>query len=331
MLASNVMARGALVVLGCGWIARRHATAARRLGLPLLAASRDLGRARAFARAFGAMDAVGGYEAAVRDPRAVGAIVCTPHHRHLVDATLALEAGLHVLVEKPIAPTLAEADRMIDAATAAGRILMVAENFHFMPAFCHVRALVAAGRLGQLRELHLVARHFKELGGWRLEADAMGGGALIDNGVHHVHNLRRWGGEPRRVFALSPPQTVRLGGEDAIDLLVELPDGAVGFLANSLGARGVSRVQWSTVTGTHGTCFVDNRGWWVLTRGAASTRLRLFVRDTRGHEAMLRAFGEAMATGKPPESDGASGRRDLAIVLAAYRSVAERRPVAVEC
>ncbi len=330
MLASNFMARRGLVLLGCGWIARRHAAAARRLGIPLLAASRDLPRARAFAREFGAADAFGSYAAAVSDPRAAGAIVCTPHDRHLADAELALAAGLHVLVEKPIALTLDQADTMIAVARDAARILMVAENFHFMPAFRHVHALVASGTLGRLRELHLVARGWREHAGWRLEA-VTGGGALVDGGIHYVHLLHWWGGEPRRIFALSPPQTVRLGGEDAIDLLAELPDGVVGFLANSLGARGISRFQWSTVTGADGTCFADNRGRWVLTRGAAGTRLALFVRDTRGHEAMLRAFVEAIATGKTPESDGASGRRDLAIVLAAYRSVAERRPVDVEC
>src|SRR5438552_8038267 len=101
MLASTFMAARALVLLGCGWIARRHAAAARRLGIPLLAASRDAARARAFAREFAAADAFGAYEDAVRDPRATGAIVCTPHDRHLPDALLALGAGLHVLVEKP--------------------------------------------------------------------------------------------------------------------------------------------------------------------------------------------------------------------------------------
>src|SRR5205809_4032930 len=97
MLASTFMAARALVLLGCGWIARRHAAAARRLGIPLLAASRDAARARAFAREFAAADAFGAYEDAVRDPRATGAIVCTPHDRHLPDALLALGAGLHVL------------------------------------------------------------------------------------------------------------------------------------------------------------------------------------------------------------------------------------------
>jgi UDP-N-acetyl-2-amino-2-deoxyglucuronate dehydrogenase len=331
MLASKFMAPRALALLGCGWIARRHAAAARRLGVPLLAASRDVARARAFAREFGAAAACSSYEEAVHDPRAAGAIVCTPHHRHLGDALLALGAGLHVLVEKPIACTAGEAERMIAAAARVGRVLMVAENFHFMPAFRSVHALVAVGGLGRLRELHLVARSWRQPSGWRLAPEVAGGGALIDGGIHYVHTMRWWGGEPRRLFALRPAQTVMLGGEDAVDLLAELPDGVVGFLSNSLGARGLSRFQWSTVTGTDGTCFVDNRGRWVLVRNVAGTRVKLFFRDTRGHERMLSAFVEAMQTGAAPESDGASGRRDLAVVLAAYRSIAERRPVDVEC
>ena len=331
MLASKLVAARGLVLLGCGWIARRHAAAARRLGVPVLAASRDLARARAFAREHGAVAAFGSYAEAVSDPRARAAVVCTPHDRHLADARLALDAGLHVLVEKPIARTLEEADGMLAAARGAGRVLMVAENFRFMPAFRHVAALLDAGRLGALREVHLVARGFRAQAGWRLAPEAMGGGALIDGGIHYVHNLRAWGGEVRRVFALRPPQTVDLGGEDAVDVLVELAGGVVGLLANSLGARGVPRFQWSTVTGVDGTCFADNRGRWVLLRGVDGARIRLFVRDTRGHEAMLKAFESAIATGASPEMDGVAGRRDLAVVLAAYRSIAERRAVDVPC
>ncbi|PYN22451.1 MAG: hypothetical protein DMD99_16755 [Candidatus Rokuibacteriota bacterium] len=331
MLALKFMALRGLVLFGCGWIARRHAAAARRVGVPLLVASRDLARARAFAREFGAADAFGAYEAAARDPRAGAAVVCTPHDRHCADTLLALGAGLHVLVEKPIAPTVEEADRMIAAARAAGRVLMVAENFHFMPAFRHVRTLVTSGAVGPLRELHFMARGYRQHSGWRLAAGAAGGGVLIDAGIHYVHNLRWWGGEVRRLFALRPPQTVGLGGEDAVDVLAELPAGVVGSVSISLGATGVPRVQWSSVTGADGTIFADNRGRCVLLRGRGRTRLRLFHRDSRGHEAMLRAFDDAVGSGRPPETDGVSGRCDLAVVLAAYRSVAERRPVDLAC
>jgi predicted dehydrogenase len=331
MLALKFMALRGLVVFGCGWIARRHAVAARRLGVPLLVASRDLAKARAFAREFGAADAFGAYADAARDPRAEAVVICTPHDRHCADTLAALGAGLHVLVEKPIAPTIAEADRMIAAARDAGRVLMVAENFHFMPAFRHVHGLLTSGALGALRSLHLVARGYRQHHGWRLVADAAGGGVLIDGGIHYVHNLFWWGGEVRRVFALRPPQTVELGGEDAVEILAELAGGVVGFVSNSLGARGAPRVQWSSVTGVDGTIFADNRGRFILSRGRGRTRLRLFRRDSRGHEAMLREFADAVGSGRPPATDGQSGRRDLAVVLAAYRSVAERRPVDLAC
>jgi len=321
----------ALVVLGCGWIARRHAAAARRLRLPVIFASRDVERARAYAREFGGVGAYGDYAAALADPRARGVVVCTPHDRHLDDVLQTLAAGRHVLVEKPLARTLEEADRMLEAAARAGRALMTAENFRFMPAFRWVRGMLDAGRLGDVREIHLVARGWRRPAGWRLTAGA-GGGALIDGGIHYVHALRWWGGEVRRVFALRPRQTIaEMGGEDAVDLLAECEAGVVGFIANSLAAPGRSRFQWSSVTGTRATCFVDNRGRWAFVRGPDGVRLRLFRRDTRGHELMLRVFIDTMASGRVSEMDGAEGRRDLAVVLAAYQSIAEGRPVRPTC
>ena len=240
--------------------------------------------------------------------------------------------GKHVLVEKPIARTLEEADRMIGAAFGAGLALMVAENFHFMPAFRHVKAVLAGAGIGRLRELHLVSRGLRPPSGWRGDAEVTGGGALIDGGIHYVHNLRWWGGPVRRVFALRPPQTLAgMTAEDAVNVLAELSDGLVGFVSNSLAAPGLPRVQWSTVTGTEGTCFGDNRGRVVAVRGRGGWKVRLFVRDTRGHAAMLSAFRETMKTGRVSEMDGPSGRADLAIVLAAYRSIAEGRPVEVPC
>jgi len=322
------MDNGGLVVVGCGRIALRHAAAARRLRIPLIFASRDAERARRYARMFGGVAGYGSYAEALADRRAVGAIICTPHAHHLADARAAFMAGKHVLLEKPLARTLEEADAIIAAAAAAGRILMIAEQFHFMPAFRRVKAVVDAGRLGALRELHLIARGFGAVRGWRLAAQMAGGGALIDGGIHYVHNLRWWGGEVRRVMALRPPQTVMaMEAEDAISLLAELAGGVLGLLSNSLGAPGVPRWQWSTLTGTRGSCFADNRGRFVALRSEGGTRLWLFRRDRRGYEAMLSSFRGAMAQGTAPETDGASGRADLAIVLAAYRSVTERRPV----
>src|SRR5205807_1305355 len=206
--------------------------------------------------------------------------------------------------------TLAEADQMIEAARARGQVLMVAENFHYMPAFRRVRALVAGGRLGNLRDLLLTSRGFRERTGWRLDPEAAGGGCLIDGGIHYLHNLRSWGGEVRRVFGLAPPPTLaRLAGEDAVSALLELDRGVVGFLANSVATPGIPAFQWASVSGTRGTCFADNRGRLVVVRGGGGSSIRAYWRDHRGHDAMLRAFLPAITTGLATETDGGEGRR----------------------
>ncbi|MFQ5829061.1 MAG: Gfo/Idh/MocA family protein [Candidatus Methylomirabilia bacterium] len=322
-----------LALLGCGWIARRHAAAARALRgqLALSFASRDPRQAEAYRARYGGLTAYGSYEAAVADPAIDGVIICTPHDRHLEDTLLAFSHGKHVLVEKPMARTLPEADQMIEAARAAGATLMVAENYRFMPAFRTAGALLAQGWLGALRQIHIRAWGYRDPAGWRLSAQATGGGALIDGGIHYVDLLVQWGGQPAQVYALSPPNTLSgLGGEDTMSLLVQLSDRVVGFLSVSLATRGIPRLQWSTLTGTAGAAFVDNRGRLLWLRSSRGQRLRVFLSDARGYRAMVMEFVRAVREGRPPQMNGTDGRRDLALVVAAYRSSESGLPVEVE-
>ncbi|MFQ5897796.1 MAG: Gfo/Idh/MocA family protein [Candidatus Methylomirabilia bacterium] len=327
------MERFGLAVLGCGWIAHRHAVAAQALGerIALSFASRDQRRAETYRARYGGMAAYGSYQAAVTDPAVEGVVICTPHDRHLADALLAVAHGKHVLVEKPMARTLEEADHMIQAAQAAGVALMVAENFRFMPAFRAVRVLLAQGWLGSLRQIQIMAWGYRDQKGWRLSAAAVGGGALIDGGIHYVDLLLQWGGRPARVFALVPPKSIaQMEGEDAVSLLVHLGGSVVGLLSLSLAARRVPRLQWSTLTGTAGTLFVEHGGRGLWLRSERGQRIRMFLRDRRGYRAMLTEFVEAVRAGRLPEMDGVQGRGDLAMVVAAYRSHQTGLPVELE-
>lgn len=322
-----------LAVLGCGWVARRHAAAARTLRrtVSLSFASRDLARAEAYRAEFGGVAAYGSYEAAVADPAVDGVILCTPHDQHLPGTLLAATHGKHVLVEKPIARTLSEADRMIQAARDAGVTLMVAENFRFMPAFRTATTLVAEGWLGALRQIHMTAWGTGSSQGWRSSLNATGGGTLIDGGIHYVDLLLQWGGRPTRVFALCPPKAfAEMEGEDTVSLLVEFAGGVVGFLSNSLATPAISGLQWSTLTGTEGTLFVHHRGRFLWLRSRRGQRVRFFLRDWRGYRAMLAEFVGAVTAGRTHEMGGREGRRDLALVLGAYQSLKTGQPVEVE-
>jgi predicted dehydrogenase len=320
-----------LGVVGCGRFATFHARAARRLGgaVRIAFASRDPARAEAYRRRFGGFAAFGSYEAAAADPRVDALVVCTPHHLHEANARLAAEHGKAILLEKPIARTLDEADAILSAARSAGVVLMVAENAHFVPAFAAASAYLRDGAIGAVRQLVVTAQGYRRPAGWRTRREEMGGGLLIDGGIHYLHLLRAWAGPVNEIMALAPPNAFPgVEGEDTIFLLLRFRSGAVGTLLNSIAAPALPRSQWAWVTGTEGSLGVDHRGRALWLRGRSGTRLRAFVRDRRGLVAQLREFVAAVREGRPPSLPPESARADLALVLAGYRSLETGRPVA---
>ena len=222
--------RAGLVILGCGWIARRHAAAARRLGVPLLFASRDLARARAYARAFGAADAFG----ALRARRARSS---SGRRRDLHAARSA--SRRHPAGASPRASTCSSRSRSPDAgggrpddrgrAAPPAASLMVAENFRFMPAFRRVNALLDRGRARPAARAPPLARGYRQHSGWRLGRCRRGRRA--DRRRDPLRARPALVGRRRAPGLRAAPSRRRsgLGGEDAVDLLAELAGGGVGL------------------------------------------------------------------------------------------------------
>jgi predicted dehydrogenase len=322
-----------LCLLGCGRFATFHAQAARRLrrAARIAFASRDPARAEAYRRRFGGFAAFGSYEAAAADPRVDAFVICTPHHLHEAHARLAAEHGKSILLEKPIARTLAEADAILTAAREAGVVLMVGENFHFAPCFVAAREYIRSGAIGAVRQLIVTPRGYRRPSGWRSRRDEMGGGQLIDGGIHHLHLMRAWAGPVDQVMAWAPPNVFAgIEGEETIFLLLRFRSGAVGTLANSIAAPRLPRGQWAWVTGTEGSLGVNHGGRALWLRGRGGGRFRAFVRDRRGLVAQLAEFIASVREGRPPGLPPESARVDLALVLAAYRSLETGRPVELE-
>lgn len=146
-------------------------------------ASRSMDRATEFADRFGVAARYHRYEALCEDPNVDIVYVATPHSRHAADVTMYLEAGKHVLCEKPFALNAHQAHRMVDLARANGVFLMEAMWTRFLPAYRILHDLLAARRIGEplLVEadfgfrVPVQAEH-------RLFAPALGGGALLDLG-----------------------------------------------------------------------------------------------------------------------------------------------------
>jgi predicted dehydrogenase len=310
--------------VGCGRFAGFHARAARRLGRAVAVsfASRDPGRAEAYRRRFGGVAAFGSYEAAAADPRIDALLFCTPHALHRENVHLAATHRKAVLLEKPIACTLEDADAMIAEARAAGVPFMVGENYHFAPAFVAVRRLLHAGAIGPVRQIVAAPRAFRRPGGWRRERGQSGGGLLIDSGVHFVHLFRDWAGPVAAVTAVAPPNLfAELEGEDTAFLLARFQGGAVGTLALSVATPGLPRLEPMWITGSAGSLGADPRGRFVWLRARGRRRLRLFFRDRRGLAAQLAEFVAAVRERREPALPATESREDLAVVLAAYRSL----------
>ncbi|OGO57060.1 MAG: NAD-binding protein [Chloroflexi bacterium RBG_16_72_14] len=172
-------------------------------GEVLAIASRDAGRARDAATALGIPRAYGSYEALLADPDVDAVYVPLPNHLHAPWTIAATRAGKHVLCEKPLAMTAEVAQEMVDAAAAAGVLLMEAFMYRLHPSWVAAREIVASGRIGRLRAVDSWFSYFNDDPANIRNIREAGGGALFDVGCYSV-NLSRmlFGCEPDRVQAV---------------------------------------------------------------------------------------------------------------------------------
>src|SRR5215831_2663950 len=245
----------AVCIVGCGQFARTFVQALQpvRDDLDLFFASRDIARARAYAALFQGCGAFGSYAAAAADPRVEAMYLCTPHHLHQAHVALAAQAGKHILVEKPIARTLAEGRGIIAEAQRAGVTLMVAENARFMAAVRQCQALIAQGSVGDLRVVQFHEETPFQPGNWRSRRVLNGGGVFIDSGIHKVHLLRYLAGEPAHLYAAALPQALaQHEGEDGMVVMTRGASGVVGMIHHAWTSAQRPGPPWIAVSGTRG-------------------------------------------------------------------------------
>ena len=164
-----------------------------------------------------------------------GVIIATPHTQHSEQVSAFLDAGVHVLVEKPMAPTVADSHRILDSAAKSDKVLAIAYQRHGDGRFIRARQILQAGTIGEVRMIHVIiaqdcVNFFRPGASWRADPALSGGGHFMDTGSH-INDILLWttGLEPRRVQAF-----INKDGAD-VDVLtavtVEFTNGAVGTLA----------------------------------------------------------------------------------------------------
>jgi predicted dehydrogenase len=252
-------------ILGPGWIARAFTADIQLAGLDVVAVgSRSQDSADAFAEEFGIARAHGSYEALVSDPDVDIVYIATPHPFHAEQAVLALEAGRHVLVEKPFTLNAAEARRVGEVAAARGLLAMEAMWTRYLPHMVRIREIVADGRLGDIRAVF--ADHTQKISSdpaHRLNDLALGGGALLDLGIYPISFAWDILGAPTSVTAAA-----HLGETGADTEVATIMTHARGALSASLSASHSAGPNTASIVGTDARIDID--GVWY---NAVSFRL----------------------------------------------------------
>ncbi len=224
-------------IAGAGFIARVHAIALQAIGVEVVAVA---GRTREGAEAFGEGTAYDDLEALL-DGESVDVLhVCTPNAVHAAQALAAIERGIHVVCEKPLAVSTSESRQMLEAATEQGIVHATCYHARSYPLVEQMRANVAAGELGELAFAHgryLCDDLLFPASGWRVEPDRSGPSYVVgDLGTHWLDLAEHVTGRhvtevlaEFRSFATEPL-------EDYAALLLRFEGGAVGSLVLSAGA-----------------------------------------------------------------------------------------------
>ncbi|MFQ3671651.1 MAG: Gfo/Idh/MocA family oxidoreductase [Verrucomicrobiia bacterium] len=347
------MSSFSFAIVGAGVIAPTHAKALAAIPGAELAAICDVDgeKAQRFAEEFGVP--VRCWEEVVADPGLDGVIVCTPSGTHADLTVRLLEAGKHVVVEKPMDISVQACDRILEAVTRSGRQFTVISQHRFDPASQEVEALVRSGRLGRIFGVEARIPWFRtqayyDSGDWRGTWAMDGGGCLMNQGVHTL-DLALWlGGAVRSVFARTR-QAIhqRIEVEDHLCATLEFESGAIGTLLASTAVYPGFPVRVE-VFGTKGSAILEGDEVHTIAiegeperRGKASahaahmasggtreatdrSRSELLAQASwvwgDAHRAQLADFVRACREGRRPAITGEDGRHAVATIEAIYRS-----------
>lgn len=316
-----------IAVLGTGLAARIHTSRLRRFpGVQRFYASRDAARADAFNRKAGGDGAFGTYAAAIEDPRVHAVVIGTPPSLHLEQALAALAAGKHVVVEKPPFMSTADFDRVAEAARGADRRVLVAENYFYKPMAEALRGVLARGEVGEPRLLSVNALKHQRVSGWRGEREMVGGGALLEGGIHWVNFMANLGLEVRGVAAVGTGPRGAAGDLTSVSLF-EYEGGAAGVLAYSWEVGSPMKgLRLSALYGTAGTATFETNGIFLFLRGRRMRLASPRVTDIAGYLGMWQDFIPALRENREPRFTLALARRDLHLVERLTESIAAGLP-----
>ncbi|WP_447642359.1 MULTISPECIES: Gfo/Idh/MocA family protein [Chitinophagaceae] len=271
--------------------------------------------------------------------------ICLPNFLHKEATLKAAAAGKHIIIEKPLAVTLEEADEMIAACDKAGVKLMYAEELCFAPKYERARKLAEEGAVGEIYMLKQSEKHSGPHSDWFYNVDLSGGGVLMDMGCHGIAWFRWVLKNKQAVSVMASMNTVfhkgRTKGEDNSIVIIEFENGVTGVVENSWAKHG-GMDDRSEIYGTGGVAYADLfTGNSVLAYSRNGYGYAMEKADTtigwsfcvfeeafnQGYPQELKHFIDCVKNDKEPLVTGKDGRDVLEIIYAAYASAGQGKKI----
>lgn len=353
-----------LGIIGAGSIGTVHAQTATRLGVPVASIwDVALRKAQALAKVSAGAQAAESLEALLADPRVNAVVVATPNDTHAAIACAAIAAGKHVLLEKPMATSVAECDRIMAALARGGVRLQMGFVYRHAPAPRAVKADIDAGRFGRIYHAKCSMyrrRGIPGLGGWFTTRARSGGGPLIDLGVHVIDQALTLCGSPHAIrasgalYATFGPRMrdyvyeEMWAGPPRFDGVFDVEDHATALVRCEGGLTIEVNVTWAgnipdrqlpegvTLFGEKAGCRFTLLGDEVIVAEQSGRSLvdRPLVFDAgraleRAFEGQLLQFRSVVEEGVEPPASAAQGRAVQSVLEAIDRSSREGREVEI--
>lgn len=331
-------------IIGCGRVAPRHAQSLVELQQAELKVVCDVVPSRAdhFHNEYGA-EACTDYHKLLERKDIDVVNICTPSGLHAQMTIEALQAGKHVIVEKPMAMTLTDADQMIETAQKTGKKLCVILQNRFNPPMVDLAKAIREERLGKLLLGNATVRWYRPQeyyeDEWHGRRD-MDGGALMNQSIHHIDALQ-WlmGSEVESIFAFTGTLAHRMESEDAGVAVLRFKNGALANVEGSTITYPQNLEGSVTIFGERGSVKVGgtalNRKIFWKIDGELEREKEMLTREQLdppsvygfSHKAVIADMIDAIHANRDPQTNGCEARKSVALVLGMYESAATGAPV----
>ncbi|NJD03520.1 MAG: Gfo/Idh/MocA family oxidoreductase [Ruminiclostridium sp.] len=325
-------------IIGCGMISNWHAEAIRAIRATRLVGVTDTNEKSAFE--FAQKNSTVVYhsvEDLLASPEINVICICTPSGMHAPLSVKAANAGKHILLEKPMALNLKEADEIIAACEANNVKMEVISQLRFADAVKQLKNIVMRGDLGRLVSGDIYMKYYRsqeyyDKGGWRGTWKMDGGGALMNQGIHGIDLLQYIMGPVKSVFAYARTLARAIEVEDTAAAILEFKSGALGVIqaTTSIYPGSPRRLE---INGSKGTIVLeeDSIASWTVegcempedialghTNSKASRDPAAF--SIEGHIRQFNDMADAIRNDRKPLVDQYEGRKSIEIIMSIYES-----------